>query len=45
MAKYTVSVVLLEKKFLTFTEASNYVEQILQQSPDAVVSVDNDRSV
>jgi hypothetical protein len=43
VAKYVVSVVLPEKRFLTFGEAANYVDTILAQSPDAVIEVANDK--
>lgn len=43
MAKYTVTTIVPEKKFLTFEEAVAYAETILGTSPEAIIDVTNDR--
>jgi hypothetical protein len=39
MAKYGVSVVLLEKQFLTFAEAAQHVETIINFEPTAIIEI------
>jgi hypothetical protein len=39
--KFFVSIIVPDNRFTTFTEATDYVDSILQQIPTAIVEVTN----